>query len=134
MVRCLRLLLGSLLLSSLPAIVMGYDLHITKAAEWSESAKNPITEEQWKSAVLADRELKMDTSATASNPKTHEVIQISNPLMASWIDPKTNSKHYFYYSRGKVTVKNPSESAIKKMKAVASKLGAKVQGDEGELY
>lgn len=113
---------------------MGYDLYITKAPEWSQSSAHPISEDQWKATVLADGELKMDVTASAQNPRTHEVIQVSNPLMASWIDPGTNQKHYFYYSRGKVIVKNPTESAIKKMKAVALKLGARVQGDEGEWY
>lgn len=76
----------------------------------------------------------MDTTASAINPQTHETIQISNPLMASWVDPKTNEKHYFYYWRGKISVKNPSESAIEKMKELASRLGAHVLGDEGEPY
>lgn len=113
---------------------MGYDLYITKASLWSESSNAPITEEEWKSVVLSDPELKMDTSAIAVNPKTKETIQIGNPLMASWIEPKTGQKHYFYYTRGKIIVKNPSENGFKKMKAVASKLGAKVQGEEGEPY
>jgi hypothetical protein len=113
---------------------MGYDVHITKASEWSESVKSPITEEQWRAAVLADGELKMDGTVSATNPKTQEAVQVSNPLMASWVDPKTKNKHYFYYSRGKITVKNPPDIAINKMTSVASKLGANVQGDEGELY
>jgi len=112
----------------------GYDLHITKASEWSESSKRPIAEEQWKAIVAADSELQMDTTVAATNPKTHEIIQVTNPLMASWTDPESNKKYYFYYSRGEVTVKNPSEKAIKKMKALASKIGAQVQGDEGEKY
>ena len=132
--RCLRGFVSSAFLSLVSSVVLAYDIHITKASEWSESAKSPVTEEQWKAAVLADGELKIDDTASATNPKTKETIQIINPLMASWIDPKTKNKHYFYYSRGKITVKNPSDSAIKKMKFVASKLGAKVQGDEGELY
>ena len=113
---------------------MAYDLHITKASDWSESPKTPITEDQWKGAVRADGELQIDEVATTANPKTKEVIQINNPLMASWVDPQTRLKHYFYYSRGKITVKNPTDRVIAKMKAIASKLGAKVQGDEGELY
>jgi hypothetical protein len=132
--RYLRGFVSSVFLALVSSVVMAYDIHITKASEWTESAKSPITEDQWKAAVLADGELKMDDTASATNPKTKETVQIINPLMASWIDPKTKNKHYFYYSRGKVTVKNPSNSAIKKMKSVASKLGAKVQGDEGELY
>ncbi len=54
--------------------------------------------------------------------------------MASWIDPKTNEKHYFHYHHGEISVKNPSENAIKKMKELAVKFGAHVLGDEGEKY
>jgi len=76
----------------------------------------------------------MDTTATAINPQTHEIIQASNPLMASWIDPETNEKHYFYCRRGEISVKNPSENAIKKMKELASRFDAQVPRDEGEIY
>lgn len=126
--------LAGLLLFTFPIIAMGYNLHITKAAEWSQSSANPISEIEWKTAVAADGRLQMDTTARALNPKTHEIIQVSNPLMASWVDPKTNEKHYFYYWRGEISVKNPSESAIKKMKELALRLGAHVLGDEGEPY
>ncbi|PIF13387.1 hypothetical protein CLU94_5497 [Janthinobacterium sp. 13] len=113
---------------------MGYDLHITKAGEWSQSSQTPISELEWKSAVAADGLLKMDATATAANPQTREIVQVSNPLMAAWIDPKTNDKHYFYYHRGEISVKNPSGNAIKKMKELAVKLDAQVLGDEGEKY
>ncbi|MYN18652.1 hypothetical protein GTP81_18035 [Rugamonas sp. FT107W] len=76
----------------------------------------------------------MDTIATAINPQTHEIIQVSNPLMASWTDPETNETHFFYYRRGEISVKNPSENAIKKMKELASRFEAQVVGDEGEIY
>lgn len=54
--------------------------------------------------------------------------------MVAWIDPETNAKHYFYFHRGEISVKNPSENAIKKMKELAVKLDAQVLGDEGEQY
>jgi hypothetical protein len=134
MVRILtRIFLLSLF--GLPGIAQaGYDLHITRATEWTLSSKQPISEPEWKAAVASDGQLKMDTTATAENPKTHEVIQVSNPLMASWIDPTSKEKHYFFYSRGEIAVKNPSKNAIAKMKAIAKKLSARVQGDDGEWY
>lgn len=128
-----RIFLFSLL--SLPGIALaGYDLHITRAVEWTLSSKQPISELEWKAAVASDRQLQMDTIASAENPRTHETIQISNPLMASWVDPTSKEKHYFYYREGAISVKNPSQSAIAKMKAVAKRLSARVQGDDGEWY
>lgn len=113
---------------------MSYDLHITKAAEWPQSSAQPITESEWKDAVVNDGQLRLDASVTAVNPKTGETIRIDNPRMASWTDPATGDKFFFSYSRGKITVSNPSETGVEKMKAVASALGARVQGDEGEWY
>ncbi|WMW82037.1 hypothetical protein RF679_07050 [Undibacterium cyanobacteriorum] len=118
-----------------PSIALaGYDLHITRANEWTLSSKKPISERELKAAVASDAELKMDTTASAENPITRERIQVTNRLMASWIDPTTKEKHYFYYFRGEIIVKNPSENTIAKMKAVAKKLSARVQGDDGEWY
>lgn len=108
---------------------MGYDLQILNTSE-----PLSITEEQWKAVVAADKELELNATATATNPKSNEVIQVNNPLMSTWTDPISKNKNYFYYSRGKVTVKNPSDSTIKKMKEIALKIGAKVQGEEGEFY
>lgn len=113
---------------------MGYDLHITKTTERSQSSQNPISELEWRSAVAADGLLQMGTVATAVNPQTHEIIQVSKPLMASWTDPETDEKHYFRYHRGEISVKNPSDNAIKKMKELASRFGAQVLGDEREIY
>ncbi|MTW11090.1 hypothetical protein GM658_10795 [Pseudoduganella eburnea] len=128
-----RLFLLSLF--GLPGIALaGYDLHITRATEWALSSKQPISELEWKAAVASDGQLEMDSTATAESPRTREVIQASNTLMASWIDPSSKEKHYFYYFGGEITVKNPSKNAIAKMKAVAKKLAARVQGDEGEWY
>lgn len=113
---------------------MSYDLHITKATDWPQSSLLPITECEWQDAVANDAQLRLETTLIAVNPKTGESIQINNPLMASWTDPASGEKHFFYYSCGEVTVNNPSESAIQKMKSVASALAARVQGDEGEWY
>ena len=118
-----------------PGIALaGYDLHITRASEWTMSAKHPISKVEWKTIVASDRQLQMDTVAKAKIPQTGEIVRVSNPLMASWVDPISKEKHYFNYTRGKITVKNPSKSAIVKMKTIASKLSARVQGDEGEWY
>ena len=104
------------------------------ASEWSASKENPITEAEWLAYVEKDKEMKLEPVATACNPKTGEVIRVASPLMAVWTDPAAQAKHYFSYFRGEVSVKNPSEAVINKMKFMATALGARVQGDEGEWY
>ena len=43
---------------------------------------------------------------------------------------------WFYYAKteGGITVKNPDKEIFKKMFNLAKKLGARLQGDEGEFY
>ncbi|WOB06924.1 hypothetical protein [Piscinibacter gummiphilus] len=113
---------------------MSYDLHIVRLSDKSERTESPISEAQWKEAIRADGELQSDSVASATSPNSGAVIQVRSPLMASWLDPQTKLKHYFRYSRGRISVKNPPESVIVKMRLLAAKLGAKVQGDEGEFY
>jgi hypothetical protein len=41
---------------------------------------------------------------------------------------------WFDYQEGTVVVKNPDDEILGKMRRIAAALGAKVLGDEGELY
>jgi hypothetical protein len=41
---------------------------------------------------------------------------------------------WFDFQDGDVVVKNPDEEILKKMWLIAQALGAKVQGDDGEIY
>jgi hypothetical protein len=41
---------------------------------------------------------------------------------------------WFDYRTGEVVVKNPGDEILGKMRRIDSALGAKVMGDEGELY
>jgi hypothetical protein len=41
---------------------------------------------------------------------------------------------WFDYRRSRVVVKSPDDEILGKMRQIASALGAKVIGDEGELY
>ena len=41
---------------------------------------------------------------------------------------------WFHYSNGNVDVKNPDRQILGKMLRIADRLGANVQGDDGEPY
>lgn len=111
---------------------MGYDLHITKNINWVDDTKK-IDIGAWRSLVKSDPSLEMVGFVEAATPEG-KTIRLENPDTAVWVDPKTDKKHYFYFFNGEISVKNPTESAIFKMKEVAKKLDCKVQGDEGEDY
>jgi hypothetical protein len=47
---------------------------------------------------------------------------------------KERASVWFNLEQGRVTVKDPDEPTIAKMCAIAKKLAARVQGEEGEYY
>lgn len=100
---------------------MGYDLHITRAEDWGESEKTPITEEEWEAVVGSDPELRL--------------IPENGPGFATWIDPASGKElGWFDWSEGQISTKNPDRGQLEKMLKIAICLGAQVLGDDGEEY
>ena len=97
---------------------MGYDVHITRAEEWYDSAETPITLEEWVAYAESDPDLQR-------NPENGEAFfDLRVGADEAWLD----------WSDGDILTKNPTEPVIAKMAQVATALGANVQGDEGERY
>ena len=116
---------------------MGYDLHITRKPEWFEDAGPEISLDEWKAYLDSDVEFTEEGVAEARTP-CGDVIRVESDGLALWSAFSGHgfegNKAWFYYSKGIVSVKNPDEEIRRKMHAVALALGARVQGDEGELY
>jgi hypothetical protein len=96
---------------------VGYDIHITKAREWTESEKNPVPIEKWLAMVRSsgDLELREDRhGAWTGHPEQHDV--------------------WFLFDRGEITAKNPDEPTLARAIALAAALDARVVGDDGEVY
>jgi hypothetical protein len=116
---------------------VGYDVHITRAGHWTEGESAPILLEEWLRYVAGDPEMRLDNFAEA-DVGGGEVLRYENNGLAVWT---TYSGHgakgnmaWFDYQRGNVVVKNPDDEILGKMRRIASALGAKGMGDEGELY
>jgi hypothetical protein len=116
---------------------MGYDVHITRAIELSDSKDTPITIEEWLQYVQQDPEMRLDGYAKATTPKG-DTLRIESEGLCVW---KGYSGHgrdgnmaWFYYYDGCVIVKNPDDEILIKMKSIAESLAANVIGDEGEFY
>ena len=84
-----------------------------------------------------DPEMRLDNYAEAP-VDGGSVLRVESEGLAVW---KAYSRHslngdiaWFAHWRGNVTVKNPDDEILGKMRNIASALGAKVVGDEGELY
>jgi hypothetical protein len=115
---------------------MGYDVHITRAKHWTESESAPITLDEWLGYVASDPEMRLDNFAEAE--VEGDILRYENEGVAVWMaytgHGLKGNMAWFDYWRGSVVVKNPDDEILGKMRRIASVLGAKVIGDEGELY
>jgi hypothetical protein len=66
------------------------------------------------------------------------ILRYENEGLAVWMayngHTLKGNMGWFDYRKGRVVVKNPDDEILGKMRRIASALGAKVMGDEGELY
>jgi hypothetical protein len=99
---------------------MGYDVHITRAANWVESESNPIRFEEWLAVVASDPELKQD--------------DLNGPHDFLWVAKDGQVLSPLWWWRGRIYTKNPDRATIGKMLEIAARFGAIVQGDEDEVY
>ncbi len=99
---------------------MGYDLHITRKEFWADETGPAILKKDWDQYVNSDPEISQDTN----NTEDDYLVKESGELWPIWWNPDLNE----------IYTKNPSESAIRKLKQIAEKLNAQVQGDDGEIY
>ncbi|MEW6349233.1 MAG: hypothetical protein AB1646_09235 [Thermodesulfobacteriota bacterium] len=116
---------------------MGYDLHITRAKDWTESLDHPISLEEWESHVARDHDMSL-TGFAEADIGDGESIRYENEGLAVWTAYSGHGKEgnmaWFDFHDGRIVVKNPDEEIIGKMIAIAEALGARVQGDDGEVY
>jgi hypothetical protein len=102
---------------------MGYDLHITRRDHWSDTSGPMISENEWRDLITADPELSQDTETRCS-------MSDGEYVFAAWNGRAGALGHY----AGEITATNPDQPLSAKMFQIARKLGAKVQGDDGEIY
>jgi hypothetical protein len=98
---------------------MPYQLHITRASDWTNSSEVPITAAEWLRLARTDSELVLD-----STHGPNFVRWSGSPgrdCWLEWVDGRINSRY-------------PDGALLKKLVAIADRLGAKVQGDGGEVY
>lgn len=116
---------------------MGYDIHITRKANWFDEEGDQITSAEWMAYIRSDPEMRLDGYAQA-NLRDGSVLRVDDPTMAVWIAHPEHDEHdgmaWLRLSRGAVVAKNPDEATLRKMWCIAEALGAQVQGDDGELY
>jgi hypothetical protein len=118
--------------------LMAYDLHIERADE------SPIALSEWRAAVEATEGVRLFAAAehTITNPKTGEVISIgARDGDTEVFIPDLGEWHFVFRWCGEsaaFTVRfDPAETphpAWRPAVALATRLGAVIRGDEGEVY
>lgn len=104
---------------------MGYDVHITRADNWTQSYEHPITEAEWLSVIASDTEL-----------RPSEYNERNRAVAAFWTGypGSGGGSDCFVLDDGRITEKNVDNTVLRKMVEIARRLGARVQGDDGEEY
>jgi hypothetical protein len=115
---------------------MGYDIHITRAPDWTASEAFPISLEEWLDCAARDSEMRLDGFAEAWVGQS--VLRVESEGLAVWT---AYSRHevggnmaWFSFCYGRIVVKNPDDEILGKMRQIATRLQANVIGDEGETY
>lgn len=84
---------------------MGHELHVTLAEDWAEAETRPIPEAEFR---------------------------LDRPDPSRDMAGRPFGRDALWFDRGQITIKNPSEASVAKLKAIAQALGARLVGDDGE--
>ena len=109
---------------------MGYDVYITRAESWLDSKDSPISDAEWRALVAADPTLRINTRDYADRETEDGSIERQHPV--EWSGSK--DENCLWFQDGAIVCKNPSRQWISKMVEFAKKLGARVVGEEDEVY
>jgi hypothetical protein len=99
---------------------MGYDIHITRADDWIDNQGHKIEASEWHAVI-------------ESGPKLR-LAGYNGPHFAIWDGHPQDHEAWLDWHEGNITTKNPDNFLLRKMIEIGGRLGAKVQGDDGELY
>jgi hypothetical protein len=98
---------------------MGYDLHITRKSDSADVEGPRIDLSEWEAIVESEPELSLDASTRCDE----------------WVFASFRGEEgALAWEDGQIHAKNPDHPLIIKMVAIANRLNAEVQGDDGEVY
>ncbi len=99
---------------------VGHDVYITRAPHYLDGAQVPIDKRDWRALAGGDPEL------TVPDPSVPDFVVWTGPTAAQnpWID----------LVEGNLFSRSPDHSFVRKLIDIAGRLGARVQGEGGELY
>ncbi|MFZ6694082.1 hypothetical protein ACO0K1_20145 [Undibacterium sp. SXout20W] len=116
----MRFLIPLIFVSVSSVAFAGYDDHVTRKVHWADANGPLILLTEWRRYVQGDRDVQPDNQ----NTENDFIVTVDGESFPLWYEPKF----------GELRTTDPSEKAVEKLKKIAVKLKAKVQGDDGELY
>ncbi|MDD9923387.1 MAG: hypothetical protein OXQ92_14110 [Boseongicola sp.] len=113
---------------------MGYDVYITRKADWADTDGPTISRTEWMSHVGDDPELISKPEVIVKNEQG-DAFNIRDETLAVWskdrTDEFTKTSALLWLSGGNVVAKNPDRDLLTKMGTIARALNAQVQGEDG---
>ena len=98
----------------------GYDVHISRKANWVDDKGPRIERSEFLQYMRTDPDIRRDLE----NTEDDFLVSIRGQTFPLWFNPRM----------GELYTKDPSPAAIEKLKQIAKALNARVQGDEGENF
>jgi hypothetical protein len=110
---------------------MGYDIHITRKANWFDDEPK-ISLEEWE--ALAESDPMLSATGTISWTINGNLVEAKIFDVREPGDRDDIAAALYWDPGGDVSAKNPTQAGIAHMATIAARLSAKVQGDDGECY
>ncbi len=116
---------------------MANEVHITRKRDWRDPEGPVITLDEWLAYIASDPEMRVDGFVQTEAPEG-KTIRIQRPGLAIWLGysgyREGKGMIWFTHFRDHISVKDADKEVIGKMYRIAQALGARVQGDAGEMY
>jgi len=109
---------------------VGYNIHIHRREDWSDPEGDSISLDEWTALIANDPTLIVDGSVVWADRDSGP--NLDTPT-AEWSGPGGVTGLFYWYD-GNIEAKNPAPAVIVKAHEMATKLTARLQGDDGEFY
>jgi len=93
----------------------------------------PLSLDEWHRFVEGAEDLRLQDGLRGTNPVTGETMELGGEFTI-WTGHPEVAEVPFMFSGNAVSVSNPEEVALERMRAIATALNARVQGEAGEFY
>ena len=106
---------------------MGYEIHVVRTNHWLEASEDPITKEQVDMVIEKDKDLSW-------SQKDYVDMKDGNGQLARYFAINWKNTPCFWWFKDQIQCSNASQEQVIKMVQISKLIGAKLIGDDGEIY